>query len=498
MPTESHTRTAKAGLIIRNARIIDGVGGPSVQGDVAINDDRIVAVGDLATLQAGLEIDASGKALAPGFIDVHTHDDRALLCEAVLDCKSSQGVTTVVAGNCGISLAPLSLSGRPPPPLDLVGEDGELFFAAFGDYLQALDENPPIVNALCQVGHSSLRAGAMDSLDRPASATEIRQMRARLEAALEAGAAGMSTGLHYAPARAATTDEVVELASALSACGAIHSTHMRDEGAGVLDSLAETFDIGARAGVPVVISHHKCSGTRNHGRSTETLPVIESARKRQSIALDAYPYVAGSTVLQHDTAREASRVIVTWSRAQPEAAGRDLSELAAEMGCSEAQAIDRLQPAGAIYFMMDEADVRRILSYPHTMIGSDGLPHDEFPHPRLWGTFPRVLGHYARDIGLFSLEEAVRRMTSSPAARFGLKDRGVIRESAFADLVLFDPQTIIDSATFEAPTTPAAGIEWTMVNGRMVWRDGEATRDRPGRAIRLQSLHNVGADGPTA
>jgi len=475
-------------LIIRNARLIDGTGGPAYPGSLAVKDDRITAMGYLDGLSASVEIDAGGKALCPGFIDVHTHDDRALLANPLMTNKTSQGVTTVVAGNCGVSLAPLTIDRRPPSPLDLICEEGGGFFADFGGYLAALDQEPPAVNALCQVGHSSLRVGAMDSLERPATGAEVRLMRERLEAALAAGAAGFSTGLFYPTAKAAPTEEVIELAKALHEAGAFHSTHMRDEADLITDSLAETFRIGREADVPVVISHHKCAGQPNHGRSPETLALIHQARMHQRLGLDAYPYIAGSTMLDASRMMGASKVLVTWSRTHPEVAGRDLADIAAGMGVGMEEAAERLRPAGAIYFMMDEDDVQRILAYPHTMIGSDGLPHDEHPHPRLWGTFPRVLGHYARDLGLFPLEVAVHKMTGLSASRFGLRDRGVLRPGIHADLVLFDPDTVIDRATFEQPKLPSAGIERVWVNGRVVWDGESATGERPGRALRLRDL----------
>ncbi len=479
---------AKPDLVIRNARLIDGSGGPAQTGDLAIADDRIVALGALNGTRGAREIDAGGKALAPGFIDPHTHDDRALLSDPLMTCKVSQGVTTVVAGNCGVSLAPLHISQRPPPPLDLVCADPKGFFADFGAYLKALDGAPPALNMVGQVGHASLRVGAMDSLDRAATGAEIKTMRGALEAALDAGAVGLSTGLFYKPAMAAPTEEVIELAKALTEYKAMHSTHMRDEGDHIMESLEETFHIGREARVPVVISHHKCSGQRNFGRMRETLPCIEAARAAQPIGLDAYPYIAGSTTLDSGRALDAERIMVTWSEPHPEAQGRDLDEIAAEMGLTRDDAVTALLPAGGIFFMMDEADVRKVLAYRHTMIGSDGLPHDAHPHPRLWGTFPRVLGHYAREVGLFSLEEAVRKMTSLTARQFGLKDRGVLREGAYADLVLFDPDTVLDRATFEDPKQPAAGIEAVWVNGRSVWEAGAHTGNRPGRALRRQDL----------
>jgi N-acyl-D-amino-acid deacylase len=479
-------------LVIRDALLIDGSGKPGVRGDLAVKDDRIVAVGDLAQTKRAREIQANGRALAPGFIDTHTHDDRALLSDPLMECKISQGVTTVITGNCGISLAPLSIERYPPPPLDIIGRQADQFFASFDGYLSALDRDPPALNAACQVGHTTLRAGAMDRFDRAATAAEIDAMRRALEASLEQGAIGMSTGLYYPPAKDAPTEEVIALAEPLRAYGGIHTTHMRDEASHLVRSVNETIEIGKAAGIPVVISHHKASGTPNHGLVKDTLKLIDAARKDQKLGLDVYPYVAASTMLDPRRIPLASKIIVTWSKSRPEFAGQTLDAIAKTLGCDMEEAANRLLPAGAIYFMMSEDDVRRVLAYPHTMIGSDGLPHDEHPHPRLWGTFPRVLGHYVRDVKLFTLEEAVRRMTALPAAQFGLKDRGSLRPGAFADLVLFDPATIADTATFEKPKAPAAGISLVMVNGRMVWSDGAATGNRPGRALRRNTLGPMG------
>jgi N-acyl-D-amino-acid deacylase len=480
-------------LIIHDALLIDGTGAPGVRSDLAVSGDRIVGLGDLSRAKGGREIAAGGLALAPGFIDTHTHDDRALLSNPLMECKVSQGVTTVIAGNCGISLAPLSIDRYPSPPLDIIARDPSQLFASFGGYLDALDRDPPALNAACQVGHTTLRIGAMESVDRAANAGEVAAMRKALESSLESGAIGLSTGLYYPPAKAAPTEEVIALGRTLHEFGAIHTTHMRDEASHLVESVTETIEIGKSAGVPVVISHHKASGTPNHGKVAETLQLIDEARKSQALGLDAYPYIAASTMLDPRRIPLASKIIVTWSKARPEFAGQTLEVIANKLGCTQETAANRLLPAGAIYFMMSEDDVRRVLSYPHTMIGSDGLPHDRHPHPRLWGTFPRVLGHYVRDVKLFPLEEAVRRMTALPAAQFGLTDRGVLRPGAYADLVLFDPDTVADRATFEHPTLPAAGIALVMVNGRIVWRDGEATGDRPGRALRRQSLGPMGA-----
>lgn len=471
-------------LIVRNATLIDGTGAPGRPCDLAVAGDRIAAIADSLDLDAAEEVDAGGQVLAPGFIDAHTHDDRAVLVDPAMACKTSQGVTTVVTGNCGISIAPVALEATPPEPLNLICPKQENFFPTFKDYFDALETAPPAVNVLAQAGHASLRAVTMDALDRPATGAEVDGMRELLRQALRDGAAGFSTGLFYAPARAAPTEEIEALAEVLHEEGGFHSTHMRDEGDGVLDSLQETFRIGRSADVPVIISHHKCVGLANHGRSCETLPAIAAAREHQQVGLDMYPYIASSSVLQKRRVADAAQVLITWSDKVEGLEGRDLEEVAAEMGLGIEETVDAISPAGAIYFIMDEQDVRRIMQFPTTMIGSDGLPHDRHPHPRLWGTFPRVLGHYSREEGLFPLEQAVHKMTGLTAKTFGLKDRGVLAEGAFADLVLFDPERIIDRADFDTPSMPADGIARVFVNGRCVWREGQSTGFRPGRPLR--------------
>lgn len=483
--------TIACDILIRGGAVIDGTGAPERAADVAIADDRIVAVGKL-DVRAATVIEAQGRVVAPGFIDTHTHDDRLLLSDRSVAPKASQGVTTVVAGNCGISLAPLVTAARPPPPLDLLGDETWFRFPSFAAYVAELERNPPATNAVLLVGHMTLRAGAMDRFDRAATGDEIEAMRAGVAEAMAAGASGLSTGLAYGPSRAAPTEEVVALADVAAKSGGVYATHIRDEADGVLDALDEAFDVGRRAKLPVVLSHHKVWGRNNFGRSVATLARVRAAQARQRVALDAYPYVAGSTVLLPEDAPDgpanghsrAERIMVAWSLPHPEANGRELADVAAEWKMSQRAAVERLMPAGGIFFGMDEADVRRVLAYPETMIGSDGLPHDAHPHPRLWGAFPRVLGHYARDLGLFPLEEAVRRMTSLPASTFGLADRGVVRPGGFADLVVFDPATIIDAADFAHPTRPAAGIDLVLVNGKPVWRAGQATGATPGRVLR--------------
>jgi N-acyl-D-amino-acid deacylase len=331
----------------------------------------------------------------------------------------------------------------------------------------------------------SLRVEAMaGDVARAATDREAEAMRRRLVESLAEGASGFSTGLWYPPNMHAPTEEVIAVAEALREAGGLYVTHMRDESRDVLLSIAETLRIGRDAGAPIVISHHKCAQPENFGRSAETLPMIEQAARTQTVDFDVYPYVAGSTVLMPDRVRDDVPTRISWSVPHPEMQGRWLADIAADWGVGLKAAAERLLPAGGVFFQMDEADVRRILQHERSMIGSDGLPHDAFPHPRLWGTFPRVLGHYARDLGLFSLETAVHKMTGRTAGVFGLVDRGVIRPGAYADLVLFDPETVRDAADFDHPTRPAAGILETFVNGARayVWGEG-ATAARAGRLV---------------
>jgi N-acyl-D-amino-acid deacylase len=282
----------------------------------------------------------------------------------------------------------------------------------------------------------------------------------------------------------ATTDEVVAIAEALKPFDGLYSTHMRDEANHILASIEETLEIGKRAGVQVQISHHKCSLPENYGRSIQTLPLLEAYARTQQLAYDVYPYPAGSTVLMPDRLREDVKVMITWSVPHPEMAGRYLHEIARGWNTDIKAAAEQLLPAGQISFQMDEDDVQRIMAHPMSMIGSDGIPHDAHPHPRLWGTFPRVLGHYVRGLGLFSMETAIHKMTGRCADAYGIVDRGVLREGAYADLVLFDPATVIDAATFENPKLPSIGIEEVWANGVATFKSGKgATGERPGRVV---------------
>jgi N-acyl-D-amino-acid deacylase len=428
-------------------------------------------------------VDGGGKTLAPGFIDAHTHDDLYAIRAPEVLPKLSQGVTTVIAGNCGFSAAPFTGNGQLPPPMNLLGDAAAFRYRSFHDYVDAVRSARPAVNVAALVGHTTLRNNTMDRLDRPATANEIAAMRAQLEESLEDGALGLSTGLAYSAANAAPTEEVTAVAESLRGRNAIYATHIRTEGDGVLDALQEAIAIGKHAKVAVVVSHLKCNGIRNWKRSGELLELLQS-QPDGSIGWDVYPYSASSTILDLKQVDERIDILITWSTPHPELSGKKLADIANGWEVTQIEAAKRLQPAGAIYHSMSEDDVRAILSHRRTMIGSDGLPNDKFPHPRLWGTFPRVLGNYAREQKLFSISEAVRKMTSLPARRFGLKDRGIIREGYAADLVLFDAEVVRDSANFTEPVKTAVGIEAVWVNGVMSYSNSRCTGQRGGQFLR--------------
>ena len=470
--------------LIRRATVIDGTGAAPFVADVAISDATIVRVAPDVALRADRTIDAAGLTLTPGFIDVHTHDDTNVVRTPDMWPKLSQGVTTVVVGNCGISASPARLrDGALPVPLALLGTADAFAYPTFGAYLDALARARPAVNVAALVGHTTLRNNHMAALDRAATSGEIDAMRAELREALSLGALGLSSGLQYASALAAPTEEVMALAEPLAEFGGLYATHMRTEFAGILDAMDEAFRIGRHARVPVAVSHLKCAGPDNWGRSTEVLALLERTGRAHPVGCDAYPYTAGSSMLDLEQVTDRIEITITWSDPHPEVGGRSLNEIAREWNVTLLDAARRLQPAGAIYHSMSEDDVRRILRHPATVIGSDGLPNDPKPHPRLWGAFPRVLGHYARDERLFPLTTAVHKMTGLPARKFGLRDRGVVREGLAADLVLFDAATVRDVATFTDPQRPAAGIHAVWVNGVLASRVQSPTGARGGRFL---------------
>jgi N-acyl-D-amino-acid deacylase len=476
---------AEFDFILTGGTVIDGSGAAGRRADVAVSAGKIAAIGDGRDWTAATVIDASGQVVAPGFIDVHTHDDNAVWREPDMPFKITQGVTSIIAGNCGISAAPLTHRDDLPPPFSLSMQDPDNCFPTVARYRAKVEAAQPAVNVALLAGHSSLRATVMGAdLDRPARADEITAMVALLETAIRDGAIGLSSGLDYPPALSAPSAELVALATVLKRFpGTVYTTHMRDEADEVEAAVAESIDTAGQAGVPLVISHHKCAGIANFGKSVQTLAMIAKAQAHQQVGLDVYPYTASSSSLIRRFLPAADDILINHSRSHPEMAGRMLNDIAAEWGISREEATDRLHPAGAIYFDMDERDLQRIMAFPTSMIGSDGIPGTASPHPRLWGTFPRVLGHYARDLGLMPLERAVHKMTGLSAANFGFSDRGRVATGYLADLVVFDPETVLDVATFDDPERPSVGISHVLVNGVPALLDGQLTGQRAGQFL---------------
>jgi N-acyl-D-aspartate/D-glutamate deacylase len=464
-------------LLILNAEVFDGSNSNSVYQDVAVKDDKIIALGDLSNAKANVTVDATGLVLAPGFIDVHTHDDLELIRNPQMLSKMSQGVTSVIIGNCGISASPYTLLEVPPDPINLLGTKEEFKFSSLTDYIKTINEVKPSTNVVALVGHTTLRAHVMDSLDRAASIEEISKMKKMLRLALQQGAKGLSSGLAYHNANCAPAAETEALAAELNEFNALYTTHLRTEFDGIIDALDEAFTLGRNANVPVVISHLKCAGKENWGRSREVIAHIEKAQYDQPIACDCYPYNASSSTLDLTQVTDDFEIFITWSTNHSEMAGQTLVDIAQQWGLSLMDAAKRLQPAGAVYHGIDEADVRNIIKFPTSMIGSDGLPCDPHPHPRLWGTFPRVLGHYSRDNKLLPLRQAIHKMTGLSATEYCLEQRGFIKEGYFADLVLFDPKTIKDNATFVRPFKTSTGIKQVWVNGQLSYQEGIGTNE---------------------
>lgn len=468
--------------VIEGGWVIDGLGGPRFRADVGVADGRIAAVGDLSTTHATQRFDACERIVAPGFIDVHGHDDLMFVERPDLTWKTSQGITSVVVGNCGISGAPAPLPGNHAAALALLGDSP--LHADMEAYFAALNQQRPMINVAALVGHANLRLATMRDPSAQPTANEQQAMEQMLAQALQSGAVGFSTGLAYQPGCLAQADELQGLARVASAHGALHTSHIRDEGDALEEAVDEVLSIGGDTGCATVLSHHKCMMPRNWGKSRATLAHIDRARAQGlAVALDIYPYPGSSTILIPERAEQIDDIRVTWSTPHPECAGRHLADIAAHWGCDRTEAARRLCPAGAIYFAMDEDEVRRIFLHEDCMVGSDGLPNDVHPHPRLWGSFTRVLGRYVREARLLTLEAAVARMSSRPASVFGLAGRGRISPGAWADVVVFDADSVVDLATWEAPTRASAGVELVLVNGEQVHpaRPGMA---RPGHILR--------------
>lgn len=472
--------------IIRGAQLVDGSGGPIYTADVALLNGRIHEIAPSIKNSAHEEIDATGLHLAPGFIDVHTHDDLNVIDVPTMPTKISQGVTTVIVGNCGISASPVRLKQAPPDPLNLLGQRDDFCYPRFSDYANAVSRAQPSINVAALVGHTAIRNNHMSELDRSATDAELAAMRADLRQAMTDGAIGLSSGLAYSSAKQCSTAEVKAMVAELGRAGGIYTTHLRTEFDAILEAMDEAFITSEYGKVPLIISHLKCAGKGNWGRSGQLLNAIDQANQTQPVGCDCYPYAASSSTLDLAQVTSDTDIFITWSEAEPEQAGRYLHEIAEHWQCELMAAAKRLQPAGAVYYCMDETDVANILSYPRTMIGSDGLPNDPHPHPRLWGTFPRVIGHYSRDTGLLSLAQAVHKMSGLSAKQFQLSERGEIKPGNWADLVLFDYQQISDLATFANPKQAASGIAQVWVNGVLSYQPQHTVPGRAGQFLLRQ------------
>ncbi len=498
-------------IVIHNARIIDGSGNPWYHGDLGLRGDSIASIGRLDGVPAKLNLDAQGLTVAPGFIDIHTHSRRGIFLDPAAQNYIRQGVTTVMEGNDGSSPIPL------------------------GPFLQKVAEVHPAVNFGTFVGQGSIREAVMGLANRKATPEEIAKMKAIARQAMQDGAFGLSTGLFYVPGNFTPTEEVIEIAKVVAGFGGMHISHMRDEAAGVLDSVRETIRIGEEGGLPTQVTHHKIIGAANWGKSVETLRLVEEARARGvDVTIDEYPYTASSTgtsalfpqwslaggqkaLLERLAAPDQrgrikaeivqrikvdrgggdpKNVVMASCSFDPSLDGKSLSDITAARGrtvnfdTAADTAIEIQQKGGcqAIYHAISEDDIERILKSPYTMIGSDGeIPEfgKGMPHPRSYGTNARVLARYVREKHVITLEDAIRKMSGYPAERLRLLDRGLLRPGMKADVVIFDPAKIQDKADYAHPHQYAEGVRDVIVNGQLVIADGRLTTARPGRVLRL-------------
>ncbi len=514
-------------LLIRGGKILDGSGNPWFKADLAIEGGRIAALGRIKAIPEAV-IDADGLAVAPGFIDVHSHSDLMLIAEPEAKPKIMQGITTEIVGQDGLGEAPIRSDLEEDWRRYLSGLNGDPEISwdweSFSEYLTRLEEARPATNVASLVGHGNLRLLTMGMEDRRPTDEELREMRGLLEEALKEGALGLSTGLIYPPCSYSDLEELTSLCQLLHEHGGIFVVHMRDEGDRLVEALHEVVTIGRRSRAPLNISHLKSSGKRNWGRMEEVLQRIEAAREEGiDITFDQYPYTAGSTFLSsllpgwaHEGGPsemlerirdEASRKRILEEMARPRGVewdgilissvktqgnrpleGKRLIEAASERGISPQELALKLieeeeNAVGMILFSMSESDVETAIKSPLGMICTDGLVLGR-PHPRAYGSFPRVLGRYVRERGILRLEEAVRKMTSLPAQRFGLMDRGLLRPGMAADITIFDPKSIIDNGTFEDPRRFPEGIRYVIVNGSLAVEDGAYTEARDGRVLR--------------
>lgn len=517
-------------LLIRGGTVIDGTGAAAYRGDVAVTNGRVTDLGSFTGRRAMRMIDARGKVVSPGFIDIHSHSDESMLVNTAMESALHQGVTLVVCGNCGGSSAPVR---------GLAAEEADKEYARMGvtrswthfyEYADAVERNGMSLNVCSYVGHGTLRMCVLGAAARPPTPDELAEMRALLTRAMEEGAIGLASGLIYPPSAYGTTDELAALCQVVRANGGLYASHIRDEGAKLLEAVEENLEIGRRSKVRVQLSHHKASGQKNWGRVKESVAKIADARRAGvDVQADQYPYTASSTGLavtipnwaheggsaklterlrdpaararirgeETETGRAWDRIVIARARHHPEYSGRSVADLAREAGKDPLEwtcdtLVEHEGAVDIIHHSMSEDDVRHVMSQPWIAIGSDSRANAPYgplsfgkPHPRSYGTFPRVLGRYARDEKVVTLEDAVRKMTSLTAKHLRLRDRGRIEIGAWADLVVFDPENVADVATYDDPHRYPVGIEHVIVNGHVAIEAGETTAERAGRFLRL-------------
>jgi len=519
-------------ILIKNGQIIDGTGKVSYPSDLGIKCGKIEGIGKIEN-EAHRIIDATGLSISPGFIDIHSHSDMFLMVNPMAESKIRQGVTTEVIGNCGNSAAPLSKENLSliKARNSIVTPDLEWNWLSMADYLNLFHKQGSAVNIVPLIGHGTVRGSIMGYENRTPVFEEMEAMKTMVRQAMEDGAAGMSSGLIYAPSYYAKTDELIELAKVVAEYGGIYASHIRGEGKTLLAAVKEAIAIGEAAGIAVQLSHHKALGKENWGKVRESLALIEKARSRGlDVTADQYPYTASSNGLSAvlpDWVHEGNnndllgrlagfatrkRIIkeisfrdgywestfVSSCPYREEYEGLSLKEIADSRHTDVSQSfLDILLESGAnigiVSFAMSEEDVKTVMQHPMVMVGSDGESLATYgslsrgkPHPRNYGTFPRVLGKYSREEDVISLEEAVRKMTSLPAEKFGLSRRGVIKEGNIADLVIFNPEIIRDQSTFQNPHQYPIGIDYVFVDGEVVIDNGNHTKKLIGRALRRE------------
>jgi N-acyl-D-amino-acid deacylase len=522
--------------VLAGGSVVDGTGARAYRADVGVRAGRVAAIGDLAGAPAGERLDVAGRVVCPGFIDMHTHSDLSLFLCPTGDSKVYQGVTTEVVGNCGFSPAPL-LDATAATVRSLHGFFGDFVqrlgwdWRSYGEFAAALGQGGLGLNVAPLVGHVTLRATVMEYAQRPPTDAELEGMRQLAREAMRDGCFGMSTGLVYPPGVYADTEELVEVARVVAEAGGFYASHIRGEGYSLLRAVAEAHEIGERARLPVQISHHKASFRPYWGRLRHALRLSEWARERgQEVGFDVYPYTAGSAPLTQivpdwahegglpalvgrlrgpetrarlareigEQGREWDQTLVAWMPEGPgkPGEGRSLADIAEHRKTDPITALFAVLEESAgratmVHFVMAEEDVRAALRHPLAMFGSDGWVStttgplaEGKPHPRSYGTYPRVLGHYVREVKLFGLEEAVHKAAYRPAERLGLRSKGRVQVGADADLVVFDPATVRDEATYTDPHRFPTGIEHVWVAGEPTIRNGRHTGARAGRVLR--------------